>query len=179
MRKPLSKKIRFDVFKRDKFTCQYCGATPPRVILHVDHIVAVAEGGKNNIDNLVTSCEACNLGKGARSLSDIPQSLKDKANSVKEREEQLKGYNAIMMDRAKRIEDEAWMVAACLQGKLSIDTFNKADLISIKMFLGKLSVFEVRDAAEIANSRFGYSVKKCFKYFCGICWKKIRDQENG
>lgn len=44
-RKAISKKTRFDVFKRDGFTCQYCGAHPPEVVLHIDHIIAVAEGG--------------------------------------------------------------------------------------------------------------------------------------
>ena len=48
-RKPLSKKIRFEVFKRDKFTCQYCGRMSPDVILEVDHIEPVAEGGDNEI----------------------------------------------------------------------------------------------------------------------------------
>ena len=38
-RKTLSKKIRFEVFKRDKFTCQYCGRMSPDVILEVDHIL--------------------------------------------------------------------------------------------------------------------------------------------
>ena len=40
-RKSLSKKIRFEVFKRDKFTCQYCGKTAPNVVLEVDHIEPV------------------------------------------------------------------------------------------------------------------------------------------
>lgn len=44
-RKAISKKTRFEVFKRDRFTCQYCGATPPGVLLHIDHIHPVAEGG--------------------------------------------------------------------------------------------------------------------------------------
>lgn len=44
-RKAISKKIRFEVFKRDSFTCQYCGEKAPDVILHVDHIDPVAKGG--------------------------------------------------------------------------------------------------------------------------------------
>ena len=59
-RKGISKKTRFDVFKRDLFACQYCGAHPPGVLLHVDHIVAVASGGTNDKDNLVTACQPCN-----------------------------------------------------------------------------------------------------------------------
>lgn len=69
-RKSLSKRLRFEVFKRDNFTCQYCGAKAPDVILHVDHINPVAKGGDNDILNLITSCSDCNGGKGARRLDD-------------------------------------------------------------------------------------------------------------
>ena len=46
-RKSMSRKLRFEVFKRDRFTCQYCGAKAPDVILHVDHIHPVAAGGSH------------------------------------------------------------------------------------------------------------------------------------
>lgn len=69
-RKAISKKTRFEVFKRDHFTCQYCGAKAPEVVLHVDHIEAVANGGTNDILNLITACVDCNGGKGARKLDD-------------------------------------------------------------------------------------------------------------
>lgn len=59
-RKPISKKIRFEVFKRDKFTCQYCGRSAPDVILEIDHLNPVINGGDNDILNLVTSCRDCN-----------------------------------------------------------------------------------------------------------------------
>lgn len=69
-RKPLSKKLRFEVFKRDSFTCQYCGAKAPDVVLQCDHVNPVSKGGENDILNLITSCAACNNGKGARKLDD-------------------------------------------------------------------------------------------------------------
>ena len=62
-RKNLSKKNRFEVFKRDKFTCAYCGRKAPDIILEVDHIVPVAKSGDNDITNLITSCIDCNRGK--------------------------------------------------------------------------------------------------------------------
>lgn len=55
-RQSISKKLRFEVFKRDKFTCQYCGKSAPEVVLHVDHIHPVSEGGETEIINLITSC---------------------------------------------------------------------------------------------------------------------------
>lgn len=81
-RKPLTKKLRFEVFKRDNFTCQYCGRMAPDVILEVDHVVPVAEGGNNDILNLVTSCKDCNRGKGKRKLSN--------KSELKLQQEQLK-----------------------------------------------------------------------------------------
>jgi len=69
-RKALSQKTRFEVFKRDHFTCQYCGRKAPDVVLQVDHIVPVANDGKNDILNLVTSCVDCNSGKSDRKLDD-------------------------------------------------------------------------------------------------------------
>ena len=71
-RKRISKGRRFEIFKRDGFTCQYCGQQPPGVVLHIDHILPVVEGGTNEELNLITSCAACNLGKG-RKLLDKPQ----------------------------------------------------------------------------------------------------------
>ena len=91
MRKPISKKTRFEVFKRDSFTCQYCGKSAPEVVLHVDHIKPVAEGGNNGMLNLITACAGCNLGKGARELNDNTVVIKQKAqlDELNERREQL------------------------------------------------------------------------------------------
>jgi 5-methylcytosine-specific restriction endonuclease McrA len=60
--------VRFEVFRRDSFTCQYCGRRAPNVILHVDHIIPVVAGGTNDLANLRTACSVCNQGKGARRL---------------------------------------------------------------------------------------------------------------
>lgn len=57
-------RLRFNVLKRDMFTCVYCGGKPPNVLLHVDHLVPVSDGGLNEIDNLVAACSECNSGKG-------------------------------------------------------------------------------------------------------------------
>lgn len=90
-RKALSAKTRFEVFKRDGFKCQYCGASAPETVLHVDHVVAVANGGKNSMLNLVTSCQPCNGGKGARPLNDSSAVEKQRRQmeELSERREQL------------------------------------------------------------------------------------------
>ena len=62
-REYISPKIRFDILKRDKKTCQYCGREAPEVILEVDHIKPVSKGGTDDSSNLTTSCRDCNRGK--------------------------------------------------------------------------------------------------------------------
>jgi len=58
-------KLRFEIFKRDNFTCQYCGRNvkEDKIKLHCDHIIPKNKGGKFKEDNLITSCQECNLGK--------------------------------------------------------------------------------------------------------------------
>ena len=174
-RKAISKKKRFDVFKRDEFSCQYCGAHPPSAILHVDHINPVALGGGNELDNLITSCLPCNLGKAAKPLTEIPQSLKDKAEEIKERELQIAGYQVEMQKKRDRIDYEKWRVAEILIPGSPKDGMRKDWLTSISMFIEKLGLYDCIEAAEMANSRFGYNKSKMFSYFCGICWSKIKE----
>jgi hypothetical protein len=90
-RKAISRKIRFEVFKRDGFKCQYCGASAPDVVLHVDHINPVSKGGDNELINLITSCQPCNSGKSDRELSDDSAIQKQRAmlDELNERREQL------------------------------------------------------------------------------------------
>lgn len=90
-RKAISKKTRFEVFKRDSFKCQYCGTGAPDVVLVVDHLHPVALGGSAEILNLVTACVGCNAGKGAVPLSDESALARQRLQleALQERREQL------------------------------------------------------------------------------------------
>jgi len=99
----VGKSKRFEVFKRDKFTCQYCGRSAPDVVLEVDHIVPRAEGGSDDILNLVTSCASCNRSKGARLLSDdtVVAKKRRQLEELQERREQLE----MMIDWQRSLMD--------------------------------------------------------------------------
>jgi len=63
LRIPLS---RHTIMLRDGFACQYCGITPHRSQLTIDHVVPKVRGGGSTWDNLVCACKRCNQAKGAR-----------------------------------------------------------------------------------------------------------------
>ena len=102
-RKGLSKKIRFEVFKRDQFTCQYCGKKAPDVILHVDHIQPVSKGGTNDLLNLITSCQDCNLGK-SNNLLDENSTLEKQRKQMEELQERREQIE-MMFEWRKSLKD--------------------------------------------------------------------------
>ena len=59
-RQPIPRQLRHEVFKRDGYRCRECGASKNETSLEIDHILPVAKGGTNDIDNLQTLCRECN-----------------------------------------------------------------------------------------------------------------------
>ena len=116
-RKLLSKKTRFEVFKRDKFTCQYCGSSAPDVVLEVDHIVPVAEGGTDDIMNLVTSCFDCNRGKGKTSLTDdsAVKVRKAQLDKIAERNEQIEMMYEWQLELANGFDRQVGRIADLIE----------------------------------------------------------------
>ena len=102
----ISKRDRFEVFKRDGFKCQYCGKTPPEVTLEVDHINPKSRKGKDDINNLITACFDCNRGKGAVPLDKVPNTLKLNLEILLEKELQLKEYNKFIAKIERRINKD-------------------------------------------------------------------------
>lgn len=106
----LSVRTRFEVLKRDEFTCQYCGRKSPEIVLEVDHIVPVAGGGADDVINLRTSCWECNSGKSDKPLNEIVtgEDPHDRAVLLLEKERQLKEYNAVLAAERERRENDVW-----------------------------------------------------------------------
>lgn len=172
-RKTLTKTVRFEVFKRDAFTCVYCGAHPPAVILHVDHIHPVSKGGTNDVDNLVTSCCDCNQGKSARLLSSVPQSLAKKTKAIKEKEAQIAGYRAAVDAVRLRQDADVDAIEAVFDRAFGV-RFTERFRESIKRnFMDALDVDDLIRHAEKACDRVD-TADRASKYFCGINWNVIK-----
>ena len=163
-RKALSKKLRFEVFKRDLFVCQYCGNSPPNVVLEVDHIQPVALGGTDTHDNLITSCFACNRGKSDNLITEVmpPLGMAEKARLLRESEAQILAYRDAVMAKEERIESDCWFIVDMLFSK---DTVRRDWFRSIRKFVEDMPLDWVIDAADRSRSRLPYSEPQRFKYF--------------
>lgn len=182
----LSRRLRFEVFKRDGFLCRYCGrGVGPDVVLEVDHVIPVAEGGPNDPVNLVTACFDCNRGKSKVLLEDnrvVMADPREKARLVKEQKQQIAAFlkyrdeqQMIALNMARRAI--APVVAALANPNEDIP---RQWFTSVNFFLKELGFDEVHRAAEISSERFLYmGVNDPFLYFCGICRKAIRLKDGG
>jgi hypothetical protein len=181
-RKAIAKSLRFEVFKRDNFTCQYCGYSAPGVVLQIDHIKPVSKGGSNELLNLITSCANCNAGKSDHRLDDDSTLAKQRQQlaELNERREQLsmmlewrKGLNSI---KETEIDAIASHWRELLGGQYSL---NQTGLQQMKKLVRKFGVSAVMDAMEAAVDSYVEedvegkyvlgSVEKAYQKVGGFC----------
>lgn len=194
-RKGISKKLRFDVFKRDAFRCTYCGRQPPDVTLVADHVLPVKEGGETIAANLVTSCFDCNAGKGARVLGDVPPPYQSDAILAQLQQDAERRTLMLGMASSGAKDNNAIQVA--------LDTVYQwwYDLVgtssgwhskTVQRFLnGRLSLGDLNEAIHAtdrwlqkpAQQRRSIYAYDAWRYFCGCCWQMTRkladDEANG
>ena len=182
IRKPISTRMRFEIFKRDSFKCLYCGKSAPSVILHVDHVMPICEGGTNEPANLVTACQDCNLGKSGVLLSNKPASLKATEKLEREKFAQLKAYNAWLFE--KRNQQENW-VRQISDFWLTLDgddpekyRVGKERELMVTRFLKFLPAEEIIDALSVTYAKTWIRKESDrIRYFAGVCWNKIKDKD--
>lgn len=171
-RKSLSKKKRFEVFKRDSFKCQYCGRSAPDVILEVDHIVPVAEGGKNDMLNLVTSCRDCNRGKGKRLISDnsaVERQKKqlEEMNEIREQTQMLIDWKKELLEiEEQQIKSIEEMLITSFNQRLTEDRRR-----NFRKLIKKYGFQEVYTATEIAFAKYDEPFY-AFDKIGGICYNR-------
>lgn len=142
---PLSKRTRFEIFKRDGFVCQYCGRRPDDgvTVLEVDHVHPQAMGGTDDEMNLVTSCAECNRGKAAKLLAEtFPRPDADlKTLALQQETAELRRYQQALAQKQTALVGVV-EVLQLLWEDVSGLTWHPADHI-LMQFLGRYSPGEV------------------------------------
>lgn len=174
----VSKRLRFEVFKRDGFTCQYCARKTPDVVLEVDHIIPLAEGGGDEIENLATACFDCNRGKSAGLLDDRAPvaNLKAQAKQMAEREDQLRAYNEVKRVQRQRVTadfDRAWNHWFECWDETSLPRWYLPWEGALTRAIERLGIEEVLEAIDITHGKFPTLRADAPKYLGGILRRKV------
>jgi hypothetical protein len=176
--KPVSRRQRFEILRRDGYTCRYCGAQAPDVPLTVDHVIPRALGGATDPTNLVTACKDCNSGKTSTSpdehiVADVDAAAMLFARAIEKAAELRRAERDAMVECIERFDDD-WMswgydipggrhtIPRDRNWQQSVERWlelglNNEDLWSL------MAVAMTGPAPE----------REIWKYFCGCCWREI------
>lgn len=166
----VSKRLRYEVLRRDSHTCRYCGASAPEVRLTVDHVLPVALGGTDEPKNLVTACAGCNAGKSASTPdAALVADVENKALLWTQAIEQASGESLSASRDREHIHEmfrDHWTRRLPMGWKSTVDALVGSGLDPQVIF----------DMAGVALTKKG--VEDRWKYFCGCCWNRVKELQD-
>jgi hypothetical protein len=187
----VSKRLRFEILRRDAHACRYCGAAAPDVRLTVDHVIPITLGGRDDPENLVTACAGCNAGKTsiapdsslvanvaddalrwARAMvmaAELADAAKTKMHN--EVNELGKGWSDHFdNEHATAEEIERARRAGFYRDPSWRQTFTRF----LSAGLTKHDLWELIDDV---MARENVENGRLWRYFCGACWKNLRERQ--
>lgn len=179
----VTKRVRFEILRRDNHACQYCGLVAPDTELTIDHVIPVALGGTDKPDNLVAACKDCNAGKTSIS----PDSPIVAAVGARAAE-----YAIAQANRAARIEADLSAIEEYQEDFLTAwegwgyGPENARTKIPLPAdWRGSLSLWWkmsvpsklVQDSIPIAMLATRVDHDARFRYFAGVIWRTLDDYD--
>lgn len=179
----LSKRLRFEILRRDNHACRYCGATAPDVKLTVDHVIPAALGGSDEASNLVTACAPCNSGKSSSSpdahvVADVAQKALLWAEAMK--------IAAVERDCARDDRKAAhsdfleiwnqWTYTTRAGEKKNVDLPPDWKTSVERFYAAGLDYDDFEELVEAAMTC--KTATDTFRYFCGCCWTRVRQAQD-
>lgn len=205
----VSKRLRFEILRRDNHTCRYCGRSAPEVKLTVDHVVPETLGGSDDPGNLVAACADCNSGKSsmpadASLVEQVSNDAMRWASAIKEVADRRRADDAEL----KRWFSTAWYSSA--DGLLNAYDIDGRELIvngPASLYTDIMGYPQVHTivapprprnwtatianfvAAGLGRAEIESLVASAmasnalrenkWRYFCGCCWRAIGDLHRG
>lgn len=176
----VSKRLRYEILRRDNHTCRYCHATDTP--LTIDHVVPVALGGTDDPSNLVAACKDCNAGKASSSpdaatVADVSEDALRWARAIRaaiDLEEAAQGAIDQWCANFQRMWD-GWVDGHERPIRVPLPPSWRDRITELSKrpdVLGR----DIEDAVEIAiKSR--YDVREPFYYFLGIVNNKAAKRQ--
>ena len=172
----VSKRLRYEILRRDNHACRYCGASAPDVPLTVDHVMPTSLGGSDDPSNLVTACRDCNSGKAASSpdapiVADVAaDALRWAAAMQYATERQVEELR--QREDLTTMFDECWREWTCGDGEMVPRPDNWRDSV-VRFVAAGLHMAVVLEALRTAMNAGHVRADRTWRYFCGICWRRI------
>lgn len=168
----VSKRLRFEILRRDNHACRYCGRCAPEVKLTVDHVTPETLGGSDDPSNLVAACAECNGGKSsvpadAALVADVSADAFRWAAAMRQAAEELADKDEAMelvLDAVQEAWKPFWLPADWAG---SVVTFIHAGLDQEALL----------SLVAVAYRKRGLDSGR-WSYFCGCCWKRIRQLQD-
>lgn len=184
-RKPIPKRLRFEVLRRDNHACRYCGAAAPDVQLVVDHVVPVVLGGTNEPSNLVTACRDCNTGKSSSApdsalVADVQQDALRWARAMSWATE-LQLEDGQRINDSIDLMDDEWSKWTYGDGRSGDRKGVPRPLdwdVSVRTWLARgLVDGDLERIVDITMKARHVAHGEKWRYACGVAWNMITDRE--
>lgn len=177
----VSKRLRFEVLRRDHYACRYCGRPASHLNpLEVDHVIPRSLGGTGDLDNLVAACVDCNAGKGSTAAELHPDDVVVPGGAVwreameRAAVEELDGVlDGGLLDRVVGAVDESWCT---WQVK---DTGEPVPRPSdwrrtVRTWVSRgMPMAELIEGIGIAMKNPRVPPADTWRYYCGVTWKTL------
>lgn len=180
----VSKRLRFEILRRDNHACRYCGRSAPDARLTIDHVVPTALGGSDDPSNLVTACADCNGGKtsmpaDAPIVADVAADALRWANAMKraaelatQHRDQMIQIEGAVLDYWKN-EEVPYRPNETFADYLPGDWY-----LSVQRWISAgLTVDDLTDACHITIYARRIKARDAWRYMCGVCWRMLTERQ--
>lgn len=175
----ISKRLRFEILRRDGHACRYCGEKAPKVKITVDHVVPKALGGTDEPTNLVAACGPCNSGKSSGS-PDAPLVADVESDAMRWQMAWAAAVAQAERDGKQREKDIAKVkrnYVAAYKGRHGEAPFlPEGWQASVGRWLDLgLPMAMIDQAISATVGRTNVRREDRWSYLAGCCWGKLRD----
>lgn len=181
----VSRRLRYEILRRDNHTCRYCGAKAPDVPLTVDHVLPVALGGEDRPENLVTACAGCNAGKAASNPdAEIVANVNDDAIRWAAAVRKAAEVQAARLDEVDQYAEAFLAAWAQHWTEEASESEERMQLPSewretLRRFYSMgLETRQIELAVEATMAVEHIPEPRLFRYFCGVCWNVYRERQD-
>ncbi len=175
----VSKRLRYEVFRRDNHACRYCGESAPDVKVTVDHVVPKALGGTDDPSNLVTACKDCNGGKTSTNpdaplVADVAQDALRWSRAIAQAAQEMLTSGGTVSEAHKQFASvwDGWTYGDDEEPKQLPKDPGWKQTVDALLAAG-LPMVLLEECIQIAMARRNVAPENTFRYMCGVAWRKV------